>query len=492
MKRLPHDLYRAAQVRELDRLAIDYYGIAGYSLMTTAGQVLFDAMRKRWPRVRQIAVLCGGGNNGGDGYVVARLARLAGMEVELHQLAPADKLKGEARRAFEDAEAAAVSMINYDGQRLDGFELVVDAMLGTGLNGEPQGIWREAIEAVNEIDVPVVAVDIPSGLSADTGRVLGAAVRADLTLSFIGLKQGLFTADGPDHCGELRFSALNVPVEVYGHLSPAARRIDYPQLKSQLSRRRRNSHKGEHGHVLVVGGDHGMGGAVRLAGEAAARCGAGLVSLATRERHAAAIAQARPELMCHAVEQPEQLVPLLERASVVALGPGLGRGAWGRGVLARILESGLPLVVDADALNLLALEPAYRRDWVLTPHPGEAARLLGCSTAEIQADRFAAAASLEASFGGVVVLKGCGSLVLARDGEFALCSEGNPGMASAGMGDLLTGVIAALIAQGHALRDAARLATVIHGAAGDRAAATGERGMLASDLLPQLRQLVNP
>lgn len=492
MKGLPHNLYRAEQVRELDRLAIEYYGIAGYSLMSRAGQDAFEQIRKRWPRVRSIAVLCGGGNNGGDGYVIARLAKLAGLEVELHQLVEPEKLLGDARRAFDDAVAAAVSMINYDGQRIDGFDLIVDAMLGTGLEGEVQGVWREAIEAVNEIGSPVVAVDIPSGLSADTGRVMGVAVRADLTVSFIGLKRGLFTADGPDYCGQLIFSNLNVPDEVYGHLIPAARRIDYQMLKGELPQRRRNSHKGDHGHVLIVGGDLGMSGALRLAGEAAARCGAGLVTLATRESHAAAITAARPELMCHGVEKAAHLRALLSRASVVAIGPGLGQGKWGKAMLAVILESRLPLVLDADALNLLATDPMRHDKWVLTPHPGEAARMLGCSTLDIQQDRFTAVASLEASYGGVAILKGCGSLILGGDGEVALCNEGNPGMACGGMGDLLTGLIAAIIAQGVGLRQAARLGVVIHAAAGDAAAREGERGLLASDLLPHLRTLLNP
>lgn len=492
MKHLPHDLYRAEQVRELDRLAIDYYGIDGYSLMCNAGQAVFEQIRRRWPRVRQIAVLCGGGNNGGDGYVIARLARLAGIEVELHMLSPAEKLKGEARHAYDDAVAAAVSMIGYDGQRLDGFELIIDAMLGTGLNGPPDGIWREAIEAVNEIDVPVVAVDIPSGLSADSGCALGAAVRANLTVSFIGLKRGLFTADGPDYCGELVFSALNVPAEVYGHVPPVARRIDYPSLAGLLPPRRHNSHKGEHGHVLIIGGEQGMPGALRMAGEAAARSGAGLVSLATRRTHAAQISAARPELISHGVEKPEELNPLLQQATVVAIGPGLGRSSWGRAMLGRVLESHLPLVLDADALNLLATEPMRHEKWVLTPHPGEAARMLGCSVAEVQEDRFRAIASLEASYGGVIVLKGCGTLVLGPDEALALCNGGNPGMASGGMGDVLTGVIAALIAQGLGLQAAARLGVALHAAAGDAAAELGERGTLATDLFSPLRKLVNP
>jgi len=492
MKRLPYDLYRAEQVRELDRLAIEYYGISANALMATAGQVLFDEIRRNWPRLRNIAVLCGGGNNAGDGYVVARLARQAGMAVEVYQLVEPNHLKGAARHAWEEAEATGVSMIGYDGQRIDGHELIVDAMLGTGLNGELSGLWAEAVAAVNEAGSPVIAVDIPSGLCADTGRVLGCAVRADLTVTFIGLKRGLLTNDGPDYCGCLAFSDLHVPAEVYGHQPSSAQRIDYAALNSLLPPRRCNANKGDFGHVLVVGGDHGMSGAIRMAAEASARVGAGLVSVATRSAHAASISAARPELMCHGVEHPSELAPLLQRASVVAVGPGLGLDEWGTSMLARVLESHLPLVLDADALNLLAIEPLRHDKWVLTPHPGEAARMLGCSSAEIQADRFAAVAALEASFGGIVVLKGSGSLVLGGDGETALCSDGNPGMASGGMGDVLTGVIAGLVAQGLRLQEAARLGVAVHSAAADTARAEGERGMLASDLLVPLRKLANP
>lgn len=493
MNRLPYDLYRAEQVRELDRLAIEYYGISATALMASAGQVIFDEIRRRWPRKRRLAVLCGGGNNGGDGYVAARLATQAGLEVELYYLVKPERLKGAARHAWEQAEAVGVSMIEYDGQRIDGHELILDALLGTGLAGRVEGRWADAIDAINEAACPVIAADIPSGLSADTGCVLGCAVQAEVTVSFIGLKQGLFTADGPDHCGRVVFSDLHVPHEVYGHLTPTARRIDYASLSSLLTPRRQASHKGDFGHVLVVGGESGMMGAVQMAGEAAARIGAGLVSVATRANHASIISGSRPELMCHGVETAEMLAPLLHRASVVAVGPGLGTGKWGRAMLAALLDSALPLVLDADALNLLAVEPLYHEKWVLTPHPGEAARLLGCTVAEIQQERFSAVASLEASYGGVCVLKGCGTLVLGGDGGIALCSDGNPGMASGGMGDTLTGVIAGLIAQGLDLRQAARLGVSIHAAAADRAAAHGgERGLLASDLLPQLRRLANP
>lgn len=492
MKKLPYALYRAEQVRELDRLAIEYYGISGNTLMGAAGQALFDEIRRQFPRARRIAFMCGGGNNAGDGYVAARLARQAGITVELHHLVDPSRLKGEARHACDEAIAAGVSMINFDGQKLDGWDLIVDALLGTGINAPLEGVWRAAVEQINAASTPVIAVDIPSGLNADSGTVMGAAVRADVTLCFIGLKRGMFTADGPDHCGRLLYVDLGIPHEAYHHLPDHAKRLDHRAVKDALPPRRRNSHKGDFGHVLVIGGDHGMAGAVRMAAEAAARCGAGLVSVATRTSHVPMIGAGRPELMCHGIERGSELLPLLKRATVAVIGPGLGMGPWGRALLSRVLDCNLPLVVDADALNLLAVEPCFQHKWVLTPHPGEAARLLGCTSAEIQQDRFRASASIVASFGGVVALKGAGTIIEALGGEPAICSAGNPGMACGGMGDVLSGVIAALIAQGMGLEQAARVGATLHGEAADLAAAEGERGMLASDLLPHLRALANP
>lgn len=262
-------------------------------------------------------------------------------------------------------------------------------------------------------------------------------------------------------------------------------------LRAWLPPRARASHKGDYGHVLVVGGDHGMAGAVRLAGEAAARTGSGLVSIATRAAHAAVIAAACPELLCHGVECARDLRVLLQRASVVAIGPGLGQSAWAHDMLAAVLQMRLPRVVDADALNLLAQEPMQCDHWVLTPHPGEAARLLDMTTKQVQADRLQAAQALQQRYGGVCVLKGAGTLVCTSE-SVAICEAGNPGMASGGMGDVLTGVIAGLLAQGLSLVDAACAGVYIHAKAGDRAAQEGERGLLASDVMPHLRKLVNP
>lgn len=492
MTNLPYPLYRAEQVRELDRLAIEYYGVHGIALMNAAGQALFDELRSSWPEIDSLAVVCGAGNNAGDGYVAARLAHQFGIKVELYYLTPGEQLKGDAHRAWAEAEDAGVSMIVYDGQRIDGHAVIIDALLGTGLNGPVEGLMAEVIEAINAAGVPVLAADIPSGLCADSGSVLGCAVRATATVTFIGLKRGLFTAEGPDHCGRLIFNSLHVPEAIYGHLPAEVQRLDYPEIADILKPRPRNSNKGDYGHVLVVGGEHGMMGAVRLAGEAALRAGAGLVTVATRAQHASQIAAACPELICHGVETPQQLRPLLARASVIVIGPGLGQQAWGRAMLSLVLDSRMPMVVDADALNLLAEEPEYHDKWVLTPHPGEAARMLGCDSATIQRDRFSAIASLEASYGGVVVLKGCGTLILDGHHDLALCSEGNPGMASAGMGDVLSGIIGGLIAQGYPQALAACAGVCLHARAGDQVARDGERGIIASDLFAPLRALLNP
>jgi NAD(P)H-hydrate epimerase len=488
---LPESLYRATHVRELERRAIETQGIAGATLMQRAGEAAFGLLRARWPRVRKIAVVCGPGNNGGDGYVLARLAQAAGLAPAL--LYMGDAPKGDAATMRAAAEADGLRPVPFEAGRLTGCELVVDAVFGTGLEREPAGPWRAAIEAINQARLPVLAVDVPSGVHADSGCALGAAVRADATMSFIGLKTGLFTADGPACCGEIYFDDLGVPAEVYAGIVPQARRLTAANLHGVVAPRPRNAHKGDYGHVLVVGGDRGMPGAVRLAGEAALRAGAGLVTLATHPAHAATVNAARPELMAFGVNAAADLAPPVARATVIAVGPGLQRGEWGGRLFSAALEARRPLVVDADALYWLGQEPARRDNWVLTPHPGEAARLLGATADAVQADRFAAARAMADKFGGVCVLKGAGTLVCsAGDAVFDLCDAGNPGMASAGMGDVLTGVIAALLAQGLSARAAARLGVWLHARAGDEAAvAGGEIGLIASDLLAHVRLGLN-
>lgn len=489
---LPTTLYRAEQVRQLDRLAIERWGIPGIDLMNRAGRGAFTVLRQAWPSAPRVVVICGSGNNGGDGYVLARLAREAGSRVDLCVPAGTGKPRGDALIAHDAWHAAGGVVHPFASAVLAEPCVVVDALLGTGLERDVDGEYAALIAAINAAEHPVLALDVPSGLNADSGMPMGAAVRADTTVTFVGLKRGLFTGRAPDYTGAVHFDSLGVPPEVYEQIIPDAVRIGDKEVAAALPPRPRSSHKGDNGHVLVIGGDHGMAGAARMAAYAAARVGAGLVSVATRESHASLVSVNQPEIMSHGVEEYAALRPLLERASVVAIGPGLGRGEWGRSLLDNIIDSGVPLVVDADGLNLLAERPRTGERWVLTPHPGEAARLLGCSVAEVQSDRFAAARRLQSDYGGVTVLKGAGSIVASAGGELGLCALGNPGMGSGGMGDVLTGVIAGLLAQGLNAVTAARVGVYLHAGAADLAARDGERGLLAMDLIPHLRRLANP
>jgi len=491
MSRLPYTLYRAADVRALDQIAIKDCGIPGIELMNRAGSAVFDELCCRWPEARKVVVVCGAGNNAGDGYVVARLAHEKGYSVRLVSITDPDQLKGDAATAWGAARAAGLLVEIFEADALSRSEVVVDAIFGTGLDRVVEGRWAEIIDAINESGLPVLAIDVPSGLHADSGCMMGHAIQADATLSFIGLKQGMFTGAGVGCCGVVGFDDLGVPASVYQRVDAACQRIDWLKLHNCLPSRPRNSHKGLFGHTLVVGGNYGMAGAARLAAEAAARVGSGLTSVATRPEHVAAMAAARPEVMWHGVNNGADLRKLIASASVIAIGPGLGQDDWANELFETVLQSGKPLVVDADALNLLAYEPIQHLNWVLTPHPGEAARLLGGSSHEINRQRFDAVKTIAEKFSAVTVLKGGGSLIHAPAGQTALCSGGNPGMASGGMGDVLTGIIASFIAQGFDLFAAAQMAVALHAAAADKVAVSGERGMLAGDVTTALRQLIN-
>ncbi len=490
---LPKSLYRAAQVRAADQRAMQQPGLAGPVLMERAGDAAWQVLRARWPRARRIAVVCGPGNNGGDGYVLARRAHESGFSAQVLTLERDQVAAGDARGAQQRLLQAGVIPRVFDSHCLQDIDVVVDALFGIGLTRDVSDAAQAAILAVNRCAAPVLALDLPSGLHADSGRVWGVAVRASATLTFIGLKAGLYTGAGREHCGEIYFEDLGTPGGLFDGETPQALRITRDDLQGLLPRRARHAHKGDAGRVLLVGGAPGMGGAVRLAGEAAYRAGAGLVHLATHASHGASLMASRPELMVHGVETALELRRLLSPPSVLAVGPGLGQDPWARALWATALESPCLQVVDADALTLLSQDPVRRDDWILTPHPGEAARLLGCSVADIQHDRFAAAREIAASFGGVCVLKGSGTLI-ARDGlgTLWLCDRGNPGLASGGSGDVLTGVIAALRAQGLSPMDAARLGVWVHAGAGDAAVAqAGEIGLLASDLYPYIRAGIN-
>lgn len=485
-------LYLAAQVRELDRRATAEFGVSGDELMERAGRYAFEVLRVRWPRASRLAVLCGPGNNGGDGYVLARLAEEQGREPLVLTLGTPPRADSEAARARASCAAAGITIEPFDATLLASAEVIVDALLGTGLKDELRDEWRAAVEAVNATPHPVLALDIPSGLDADTGAVLGVAVRADVTTTFVALKVGLFTGAGPEHCGRLYFGALELPPALHAAATPFARRMDERSLHGLLPVRARDAHKGDFGHLFIVGGERGMPGAAQLAAAGAARAGAGLVTVLTHPAHAPTLNSARPELIVHALRGGAALARLSSPASAIVLGPGLGRGAWGKGILQAAVRLRQQMVVDADALFFLAGTRQHRDDWVLTPHPGEAARLLGTTAREVQRDRYGAARAIARRHGGVCVLKGAGTVIAEADGSFLVCDRGNPGLASGGSGDVLAGVIGALLTQGLSARDAARLAVWAHAVAGDRVAArNGEIGMLASDLPGAIRAELN-
>lgn len=485
-------LYTAAQVRELDRVAIEAFGLPAYELMVRAGEGLYKQSKQRWPDAQSITVCCGAGNNAGDGYVVARLLKEAGCEVEVVWLTDPGALSGIARQAADAYLGGGGKAAEFSATDFPLTDLIIDALFGTGLARDVTGAWRAAIEAINASAAPVLSADVPSGLEADTGQVLGVAVQACSTLTFIGRKRGLYTAAGVQLAGDIGFDDLHVPARVYAKVPADTYLLDAAVPGELLPPRKRDSHKGHYGHVLVVGGDRGMAGAVRLAAEAAVRTGSGLVSVATRATHAVAISAVCPELMCHGVDDAAGLHPLIEKATVIVIGPGLGQAAWGQHLLMEVLQTSLPLVIDADALNLIAREPLARGNWVMTPHPGEAARLLQTTTAAIQADRFAAVRQIGERYQATTLLKGAGSLVTAPNELVALCDRGNPGMASGGMGDVLSGVIGGLIAQGLDQFEAAQTGVVVHAQAADTAAVKGgERGLLASDVIAGLRGAIN-
>lgn len=477
----------------MDRYAIEQLGISGTVLMERAGAAAYALLQRQWPQARTITVVCGTGNNGGDGFVVARLAAEAGLDVRVLLVGDSNRLQGDALAASQRLQSVDIDPVPFERDMLVQCDVVVDAILGTGLQGWVEGERAEVIAAISQTGFPVLALDIPSGLNANSGEVMGIAIKASATISFIGLKRGLFTGEATDYCGEIVFNSLSVPDAVYDQQTLETQRIGYDDFKSLLAPRRRNSHKGNFGHVLVIGGEAGFTGAARMAGEAAARIGAGLVSIGTRATHAAGLNAGRPELMVHGLEDETTFHRLAERAEVIAIGPGLGQGEWGQQMLSLAIESGLPLVVDADGLNILSQSPRQYKKWVLTPHCGEASRMLGQSTQEIQRDRFSIVAALQQTYGGIAVLKGAGSLIAGPEGPIAVCRGGNPGMASGGMGDILTGIIAGLMAQGVTQHQAACLGVCLHAAAGDAAAkAAGERGLLATDLMSWVRRLANP
>ena len=510
---LPKNLYSAEKVASLENLAIQELGIDSYDLMSMAGASVFETVKRHYSKTKKLIIFAGSGNNAGDGYVVAAIAKLSGMEADVIQLCEEQGLKADTRKAFEYASSSGVDIRPFNDESFDQISniretVIVDAILGTGLNRPVASQYRKAIGAVNSIECPVISVDLPSGLNSDTGCAMGVAVMAHVTVTFVGLKQGLLTGEGQEYSGKVVFANLDIPDFIYKSKwspLPSSNRIDIDYVKGRLGPRRKFSHKGDHGHVVVLGGDLGLGGAGIMAAEAAQRSGAGRVTLITRSEHRTAALVRCPELMVIDTDgEITQFASILESASSIVVGPGLGIAEWGKSLLLLVLEahqiSRTPVIFDADAINLLSdrrdlLENMGASKFIFTPHPGEAAKLLGISKEHVQQDRFRAVRELANLCGGVCLLKGSGSLTCSAESldTIYLCNEGNAGMASGGMGDVLSGIIGSLIAQGLTTTEALNCGICIHGEAGDLASqANGERGLRATDLFSFLRQLVNP
>ncbi len=476
-------IYSTAQIRHIEEQAFAS-GVVSKALMALAGATAFTELTQKWPQAQHLIVCCGSGNNGGDGYVIARLAQQAGHQVEVFY--SSSPKTPDAQFMMQQAQQAGVITQLWAGQTLVA-DVLVDALLGIGLNAPVTGIIAEMITAMNGSLLPIFAVDVPSGIDADTGAVCGVAIQAHCTVCFIGYKLGLLTGEGASHVGQLVLKDLQMAREFYPETAIAGL-LNHAQL--HFPRRDRNCHKGDFGHVLVIGGDEGMGGAVMMAAEAALRSGAGRVTVATHPNHVVALLARCPEVMVQGIQHPSQLEPLLTSATVIVIGMGLGRQAWGQRLWLAVQDCPQPMLVDADGLYWLAQQPNHRTNRVLTPHAGEAARLLATDNLSIQRHRLASIQQLVALYGGVVLLKGAGSLI-ADEQTVNLCPYGNAGMATAGMGDTLAGIMGGLIAQFGLSLNTVSKAVLAHALAGDKAAEAGERGLLATDLLQPLRGLLN-
>ncbi len=506
---LPQKRYTAAQIRLNESIVAADLGIEMFQLMEDAGKAMFEMVADHFDSISYrnsnqqtpMTVLCGYGNNGGDGYIVARLAKAAGWQVTLVQIGDERKISGDALKARQQwlnsggkvEETTANELILPQGS------IIIDALLGTGLGGEVRSPFAEVINLVNQTNhAAVCSVDVPSGLNADTGQPMGCAIKADMTCTFVGVKQGLLTGYAGDYCGQLYFSGLGISEAFEQSVLPSAMSVTADQLHHKLPPRALSSHKGQCGHVLLIGGNKGMSGAIRMAAMACLRAGAGLVTVLTHADNVMIVAIDSPEIMVSGVEVDngvgDDISPWLQKADVVVFGPGAGQDEWAQSLLQQVRQANMPKVIDADGLNLAALQPGPLNRCIITPHPKEAARLLNWSVAQVQEDRFFSVGLLAKTYDCVALLKGYGTLVCEKvsDGEsIAINTTGNPGMATAGMGDVLSGILGGLLAQGLSLMDAATLGAMLHGAAADSAANKGQRGMMATDLYPHIRALVN-
>ncbi len=481
-----------ADLRRVEQTALGGHSPA--ALMERAGLAAAELARKlAGDSGKPVLILAGPGNNGGDALVVARHLKQWWFKVSVVCTIDPQQYSGDAAAALQAWHKAGGEFVSGIPAAQD-WALVIDGLFGIGLTRNLDDDYAALVEQINALDVPVLALDIPSGLDADSGRIMGSAIQADHTITFIALKPGLLTLDGTDHCGVIHVADLGLSTQVAAAAHGVM--ISDGVLAHVLPPRPRNSHKGSYGSAGIIGGAQGMVGAVLLAGRAALKCGAGRVYAGLLAVDAPLVDVLQPELML----RPADAVLRLDHLNALAIGPGLGDSPDAAEYLDWALESTVPLVLDADALNQIAATADLKNKLkqrvtasVLTPHPAEAARLLACTTDEVQQDRVAAALRLARECKAGVVLKGAGSICAWPDGHWAINTSGNPGMAAAGMGDVLTGIIVALLAQGVDERHALTAGVYLHGAAADQLVkmGLGPIGLTAGEIIDAARALLN-
>lgn len=473
-------LYTSEQTRQLDQIAIEEFGIPSLGLMKLAGDRAFRLLMQHFADSQKIVVACGAGNNGGDGYVVAFLLHKSGMPVQV--IALEQPLTADAKTVRQEFEQAG-GVCSQDLSVVDQADLIVDGLFGAGLSRAPEGEVANLINRINRNSkARKYSLDLPSGLDGDTGQGFNPSVKADLTITFIGRKIGLTTAAGPDLSGDVIVEQLDLPGEVFDRVKPKA----YLMPRPEIAQRSTNTHKGQFGHVYIAGGDRGMLGAILLAGSAALRSGVGMATVISLESHLDLPALHLPELMSSYFDQGLDVEAIMSPGAALVLGPGTVDNDWGRDLFNALSRQAVSRVLDAGALRQLAANPSTYTAQILTPHPGEAAALLNTTTQTIQSHRVQSAIDISNRYGGVCVLKGAGTIIADGD-KIAIADVGNPGMSSAGTGDVLSGIIGALLAQGLSPFDAAKTGVWLHGRAGDIAAdKCGQHGMIASDIIDAL------
>jgi hydroxyethylthiazole kinase-like uncharacterized protein yjeF len=499
-------LYSTQQITEIEQSYANNISGSTFPLMQRAGRAAFNLLQRKWPEAKKILIVTGKGNNAGDGFVLARLAVESRFKVTLCALVEPLETSGDALTAWHEIPHRAIHLLPVNQLRFSEFDLIVDAMLGTGIKGPLREPFHSVIKHINGNKVPVLALDIPTGVEADTGFVNSEAVKATSTITFVGHKRGMYTGDAALYRGQVWLDSLQIPETIFDQHTFHLSSQNWHSTMHKLKPRSVVAHKGNFGHTIIIGGAEGMAGAAVLASTSAAKSGSGLTSAWTGENAAAALNHITPEVMAKATEVSdieEQLNQIAEKEVTLVVGPGLGKNDWAQhwvdSISARPRLCEANQIWDADALNLLAELDSrhpnlYNSHRILTPHPGEAARLLNTTVDNIARDRFAAAHSIATRYGGVCILKGAGTIISDEKGFQVVCAVGNPGMASGGMGDVLAGLVGGLLAQKYSLMDAAVLAVSIHGEAADRAAGPKMRyrGLLAKDLLNHFAALLNP